>query len=103
MSRPIQKQPETSAFLGILEGKRKRAKAEAEAKVIAAKAAAEKEVLAAKQAAAASGYKTEEQVKSETETVTAISEAKSSSTLYYVLGGIVLAVMVGLYFITKKR
>lgn len=102
-TKRLNKSTDTSSFLGIGEGKRKRAKAEAEAKLIAAKTAAEKELLAAKVAAEQAGYKTEDQKKAEADLTTVAIEAESSNTLYYILGAVVIAVMIGLYFITRKK
>jgi len=94
--------PNESAFLGLFEGKRKAAKAEAEIKLIAANKEKELALLKAKQEAAAAGYKTDEEKKAEAEITTAELESSSSITLYYIIGGIVAAALIALYFIKKR-
>jgi cobalamin biosynthesis Mg chelatase CobN len=91
-----------SAFLGLFEGKRKRAKAEAEIKIIEAKAASDKALLAAKVAADQVGYKTPEQKAVEASVQTATIESQSNTLLYVIIGVVVVVVMAGLYFIKRR-
>lgn len=103
MRRPVSRPTQTASLFGIFEGKRKRAKAEAAAKEAAAKAEADKKVIDAKAQAQKDGYKSEEQIKNETEALLAALDAQNNNNLYYIIGGIVVAVMIGLYFITRKH
>ncbi len=87
--------PNTSGFLGILEGK-------ARAKTAAASAAAAVEVEKAKQEtltlqalAASKGYDPAGDA--------ADAEKKKGQTTMYIVIGVVLILMVGLYFIVKSR
>jgi cobalamin biosynthesis Mg chelatase CobN len=109
MRRPIIQPTTTPAFLGIGTGKRQRAKAEAAAKLeeerrktLAAQNEADLKLLAAKTEAAKAGYKTPEQQKSEADVTAAVLDSQSSNTLYYILGAVVVAVMIGLYFIKRR-
>lgn len=92
-----------SPIFGIFEGKRKRAKAEAAVLLRNQKAEQERLALAAKVEAEKAGYKTDEIKQAEAAAASTAIEAASSNTLYYILGAIVVVVMIGLYFITKKR
>lgn len=108
------KNPDVSPFLGIGEGKSKAAKAAAAvaiesakretmmqeqlaalagANVAAQKAAAEASVIAAKAAAESSAAAGK----------VAITKADSGTNLYLIIGGIVVVLMAGLYFIIKAR
>jgi len=80
-----------SAFLGIGEGKRKKAKAEAAAIQLAAQK---------KQAEVNSPV---DLVKTEKAKETIISESKSNTATYYIIGVVVVALVIGLYFIIKAR
>lgn len=87
-----------SAFLGIGTGKRVAAKA-------AAAKLAEEEKRKTMQLEAelkAKGYKTTEEQKAEAEVTAATIDAQSSQSMYYIIGGVIIAVMIGLYFIVKK-
>lgn len=87
----------TPAFLGILEGKKRTREAEARVKEEEAKRA----TLLLQLEAARQGYdpeRTRAQQAIQLET----TKQGSEKTLYMVLGGIVIAVMIGIYFIKKK-
>ena len=88
-------------FLGIFEGKAKARKEEAEAAAKVAIEKAQQDTLLLKLEAARQGYTPDADAAKaiiETETV----KLSGEKTLYYVLGGVVVAVMAGLYFIRKK-
>ncbi len=99
MKKKINSDPNISAFLGIGEGKRKKAKAEAQAALLKAQTEAEEKLLAAKVSASQSGYKSPEILNAESDLIT----SQSSNTLYYILGLVVVAIMIGLYFIKRHR
>ena len=114
MARRKNSDPSVSPFLGIGEGKAKAAAAAAAvaveaakretmmqeqlaalagANVAAQKAAAEASVIAAKAAAEASA----------SAGTLAVTKAESGTGVYYIVAGIVLILMAGLYFIIKAR
>lgn len=83
--------PNTSGFLGILEGK----KAKNEAAAAVAIEEAKQKTLTLKALAASKGYDPEgEAIK---------AEAAGSKTTTYIVIGVVLILMVGLYFIIKIK
>lgn len=105
------KRANESAFLGLFEGKRKLAKAEAKQKELEAEAAklktesaakiaeleAETEKLKAEAEAAASGYESDATVRAAT------VEAADNKNLYMIIAGIVAVVMIALVFIKRKK
>lgn len=109
MRRKFITTPATAPFLGIATGKRVKAKAEA-ARLLEEE---KRKTLLLQQQQATAGYNPEaekaaaaiklEETKAAATIAQSSTEAKTSNTLYYIIGGIVFAVMIGLYFITKKR
>lgn len=107
--RPIKRATDTSAFLGIGSGKKAKREAEARVKVIEAEAAAEaarqkaeRDTLLLQLEAAKQGYTPEADAAAAVVEQTK-AEALPETTLYLVLGGIVLVVMLALYFILRKK
>ena len=108
MNGKLKQDPNVSAFLGIGTGKRIRAKAEA-ARILEEE---RRKTLSLQMEQAKAGFDPEKDKAAaaikleETKAAAAITQTNTdagvSSTLYYVIGGIVIAVMVGLYFITRK-
>jgi regulator of protease activity HflC (stomatin/prohibitin superfamily) len=107
--RPIPTPSKTSPFLGIGVGKKAKAEAQAKIDLINAQAAAneraakiEADTLALKMAQAQAGFNPE---KDATEAVVKVEETKAATTnnLYYIIGFGVVALMIGLYFISKKH
>jgi hypothetical protein len=105
----INRPTDFSPFLGIATGKRKKAKAEAAAKIEEEK----RKTLSLQIEAAKAGYvapevkveqtKAEvEKAKTDAELTTAQTAAQSSNTLYYVIGGVLVAVIVALILIKRK-
>lgn len=91
-----------SGFLGLFEGKRKakiiKEKADAAVKVEEAK----RQTLNLQIEAEKAGYKAPEVKQAEAEAQIEAVKSKSESTLYLVIGGIVLVVMGGLFLIKRK-
>lgn len=107
-NRPIIRRPKTAAFLGIAEGKQARAKADAQIALInaqaaadAAKAKAERDTLTLQLAQAQAGF-TPDKDKAAANLKLAQTAAVSENTIYYVLAAVVVAVLVGIYFIKKR-
>ena len=100
--------PNESAFLGIGTGKRVTAKAEA-ARLLEEE---KRKTLLLQQAQAQAGFnpdaqKAEASLKLEQAKASALiaentTDAKTSTTLYYIIGGIVAAALIALYFIKKR-
>lgn len=95
--RPIKYNPEESEFLGIFEGKKRKAAADARAKEEEAKRA----TFALQMEAAKNGYNPEKQ-KADSAIKLEETKQKSDSTLYITIAVIIVVVMVGLYFIKKR-
>lgn len=103
------KNPEVSPFLGIGEGKSKAAKAAAAVAVETAK----RETLMAENMAALAGANIAAQkaaadaaviaAKAAGESSVLSADAGSNTNLYLIVGGIVVVLMAGLYFIIKAR
>ncbi len=106
MSRAYKKpNPAESPFLGILEGRRARAKAAAAAQAEEEK---RKTLLLTSQLAAA-GFDPEKQKSEavqkieETKVLAVKEETKASTNLYLVMGAVVALLIVGIYIIMKYR
>lgn len=95
--RPINNNPDESGFLGILQGKKRKAAAEARVKEEEAKRA----TLLLQLEAARQGFNPEKQA---ADSAIKLEETKQKSeiTLYVIIGVIVAVVMVALYFIKRK-
>jgi len=108
-TRIINKPSDVSAFLGIATGKQARAKAAAAIAVEKARAdaallleTAKRDTLTLQLAQAKAGFDPVKDAAAAEITKTEIT-ASSTNNLYYVIGAIVVVVMIGLYFITKKN
>lgn len=90
-ARQKEKDPNTSGFLGIGEGKVAKAKADGAVAIEEAK----RQTLITQANLAAGGYNPQADA--------AAAEAKSNNVTMYIVIGVVLILMVGLYFIIKTR
>lgn len=89
-AREKEKDPNTSGFLGIGEGKVARAKGDAAVAIEEAK----RQTLITQANLAAAGYNPEADA--------AAAEAKSNNVTMYIIIAVVLILMVGLFFILRK-
>lgn len=107
--RPRPANPDEAGFLGIGTGKRVKAKAEAEAQILQAKKEKELALLESQrisfQQQATEAGKGYNPVTAAATAAVKLEETKQGSekTLYIILGFVVVAVMVALYFIKKKQ